>query len=44
VFLAEILERQGATDEARTWRARAHAILVKLLGADHLVLRAGGAR
>jgi eukaryotic-like serine/threonine-protein kinase len=42
--LAEILERQGAADEARQWRERAHAILVKLLGADHLVLRAEGAR
>jgi hypothetical protein len=43
-YLAEILERQGAADEAREWRERSHALLVKLLGADHPMLRAKEAR
>ena len=38
-YLAQILERQGAADEARTWRERSRAILVKLLGQDHPALR-----
>ena len=42
--LAEILERQGAADEARTWRERSHALLVKVLGAGHPALRGAADR
>ena len=43
-YLAEILERQGARDEAHTWRERSRAVLLKLVGPDHPVLRAQGPR
>ena len=38
-YLAEILERQGAADEARAWRERSRALLLKLLGPDHPALK-----
>jgi eukaryotic-like serine/threonine-protein kinase len=43
-YLAEILERQGAPDEARAWRERSQALLGSLMGADHPALRVQASR